>query len=86
MFLLLTTASAPKILQSLGMPFDSWSPLRFVTLDEYEIAVLTRPKIDAALVAKQADAVEKGKEQAKANFFKPSVYLFIRCLHRSFDH
>jgi chromosome transmission fidelity protein 18 len=86
MCLLPTMASALKISQSLGMPFDSWSPLRFVTLDEYDVTILTRPKIDAALVAKQADAVEKGKEHAKANFFKTSVYLFIRCLHRSFHH
>jgi hypothetical protein len=86
MFLLLTMASALKISPSLGTLFDSWSPLRFVTSEEYDINILTRSKIDAALVAKQADAVEKGKEQAKANFFKTSVYMLIRCLHRSFDH
>jgi len=50
---------------------------------EYEITILTLPKIDAALVAKQADAVEKGKEDARANFFKTFVYLHIWCLRHS---
>jgi hypothetical protein len=51
----------------------------------YEITILNRPKIDAALIAKQADAVEKGKEDARANFFKTFVNTYIWCLRRSFS-
>lgn len=43
-----------------------------IAVSRYAVRQLVATEIDAALVAKQADAVEKGKEQAKANFFKTS--------------
>ncbi|KAG1891416.1 P-loop containing nucleoside triphosphate hydrolase protein [Suillus subluteus] len=43
-----------------------------IAVSRYAVRQLVATEIDAALVAKQADAVEKGKEQAKANFFKSS--------------
>ncbi|KAG1778460.1 P-loop containing nucleoside triphosphate hydrolase protein [Suillus placidus] len=43
-----------------------------ITVSRYAVRQLVATEIDAALVAKQADAVEKGKEQAKAKFFKTS--------------
>ncbi|KAG1761712.1 hypothetical protein EDD22DRAFT_895225 [Suillus occidentalis] len=41
-----------------------------IAVSRYAVRQLVATEIDAALVAKQADAVEKGKEHAKANFFK----------------
>ncbi|KAG1814886.1 P-loop containing nucleoside triphosphate hydrolase protein [Suillus variegatus] len=43
-----------------------------IAVSRYAVRQLVAIEIDAALVAKQADAVEKGKEQAKTNFFKTS--------------
>ncbi|KAG0705124.1 P-loop containing nucleoside triphosphate hydrolase protein [Suillus ampliporus] len=43
-----------------------------IAVSRYAVRHLVATEIDAALIAKQADAVEKGKEHAKANFFKTS--------------
>ncbi|KAG1826875.1 uncharacterized protein BJ212DRAFT_1308982 [Suillus subaureus] len=43
-----------------------------IAVSRFAVRQLVATEIDAALVAKQADAVEKGKEHAKANFFKTS--------------
>ncbi|OJA12544.1 hypothetical protein AZE42_08143 [Rhizopogon vesiculosus] len=43
-----------------------------IAVSRYAVRHLVATEIDAALIAKHADAVEKGKEDARANFFKTS--------------